>query len=813
MASDFPELQAGLPNRYTLLKILGRGGAAVVYLAQERHPDRRVAIKVLTEGLGSMAERERFLREIDVVSNFTHPHIVPVFAAGEAEKHLYYVMPYLDGQTLRDRLNGAEPMDTVEVVDIIKDVAGALDFAHERGVVHRDVKPENIMLLGDHAMVTDFGIARMNVKTDDTVITASGVTLGTPSYMSPEQASALPDIDGRSDIYSLGVVTYEMLTGHAPFTGETAKEILTKHIMEDPPAMVGPDGPLPEAVQAVVSRALAKRPAQRPESATGFATELAVVTAPTLSLSISGERVTMPTEAQPRGGSARLARRAIPIVVAAALLLAWYLSGGSRPTLSSTGSGHAWTDSVAVLTIENLSGDSSHQRLAAGISEELIGRLAQITSLKVISHHSIEALEDGSLTSQELADTLGVGHLLEGSLRVQGNRGRVSIQHLDATGAHLGASSYDIDLSDEFVAQNAVADSIVSAFMDEIAPQEDPATNPTIGTGPGYGAFLLGRHHLARRTAPSIRRSIASFEEAIELDPGYAPAYAALASAYALALTYRYDIGMDGYTASRAAIELADRAIELDPGYAEGFAARGYIRVLTGAPLRDVSADFDSALAIQPNAPNAPSWQARLLAKTGRTEEAFETVRRAVALDPLHAGRRIAVGYLALHLHQYDLAIEASLAALAIEPELMLPRSIAARAMLLSGRARECLALELGPHAALRATCLAESGQAEEAWRVVDSLVAALDRNGGRGADAFTDVIPFEDLAGYYAWQGDREATLFWLRKAYDLSPTGVELRVLLSGQFDKVRSDPIFDEQLIEVRSEIWPRVKGAGG
>ena len=807
MVSDYPELQAGLPSRYTLLKVLGRGGAAVVYLAQERHPDRRVAIKVLTEGLGSMAERERFLREIDVVSNFTHPHIVPVFAAGEAEKHLYYVMPYLDGQTVRDRLNQAEPLDMIEVVDIIKDVAGALDFAHERGVVHRDIKPENIMLLGDHAMVTDFGIARMNLQTDDGVITASGITLGTPSYMSPEQASAERNIDGRSDTYSLGCVAFEMLTGSPPFSGETAKEVLTKHIMEDPPAMVGPEGPLPHAVQAVVHRALAKRPAQRPESATGFATELAVVTAPQLSLSVSGERVTVPTEAQPRHRLASLARKAIPVAVAVAALLAWYLSGVSRPTLSSTGIGPKWTDSVAVLMIDNLSGDSSHQRLAVGITEELIGRLAQIKSLKVISRHSVEALQDRSLTSQQLADTLGVHHLLEGSLRVQGNRGRVSIQHIDHTGAHLGAYSWDIDLSDELAAQNAVADSIVIAFVEEIAPHESAPTSQALAAGPGYGAFQLGRHHLARRTGPSVARSIASFREAIALDPAYAPAYAALASAYALALTYRYDIGMDGYTTAATAIGLADRAVQLDPDYAEGYAARGYIRVLTGAPLRNVSADFDSALAIQPNAPNAPSWQARLMAKTGQTEEAFETVRRAVALDPLHAGRRIAVGYLALHLHEYDLSVEASLAALAIEPELMLPRSIAARAMLLSGRAAECLEMDLGPHAALRATCLAEAGRRDDAGKVVDSLLAWLGED-DRPRGTFTDVIPFEDLAGYYAWQGDRDSTLIWLRRAYDLSPTGVELRVLLSGQFDKVRSDPIFDEQLIEIRSEIWPRV-----
>jgi tetratricopeptide (TPR) repeat protein len=199
------------------------------------------------------------------------------------------------------------------------------------------------------------------------------------------------------------------------------------------------------------------------------------------------------------------------------------------------------------------------------------------------------------------------------------------------------------------------------------------------------------------------------------------------------------------------------------------------------------------------------------MAKTGRVEEAFETVRRAVALDPLHAGRRIAVAYLALHLHRYDLAVEAALAALAIEPELMLPRSIAARAMLLSGRADECVELDLGPHAVLRATCLEELGSTEEASRLVDSVVVAVSVGVAPPA-AFTNVITFEDLAAYYAWRGQRDSSLIWLRRAFQLSPTGVDNRVLWSGLFNDLHSDPVFNDQLLETRSGIWGRVGAAG-
>jgi serine/threonine-protein kinase len=809
MTPDITDLQAGLPSRYQLEKVIARGGAAVVFLAQERHPDRRVAIKVLTEGLGSMAERERFLREIDVVSKFTHPHIVPVFSAGEAGNHLYYVMPFLDGENLRNRLKRDGVMKPADIVDLVRDVAGALDFAHERNVVHRDIKPENVMLVGSHAMVTDFGIVRLTQRgEEDTVVTASGVTLGTPAYMSPEQASAQPEIDGRSDIYALACVAFEMLTGAPPFTGTSAKEVLTKHIMDAPPALVGPDGPYPDMVQAVVHRGLEKRPAARQESATAFAAELAVVLQPHINVTVSGERVVLTSAEHPAPTRTQRLLRWLPMVVAIVALLGWFLTGGLRPTATLASVGPNWTDSVAVLVIDNLSGDTGYQRVAVGITEEVIGRLAQIGNLKVISRHSIEALEDQTLTAPQLADTLGVRHVLRGSLRVQGTQGRVSVQHLDASGAHLGAHSYDIDLSDELAAQNAVADSIASTFLDEIAPQGTAATTSTVATGPGYSAFLLGRHHLARRTASSVARAIEAFGRAIALDPEFAPALASLSSAYALALTYRYDIGMSGYAAAAEAIRLADRAIALDPGYADGFAARGYIRVLTGAPLDSVGADFDSAFALQPNAPNGPSWRARLLAKRGQTEEAFETVRRAVALDPIHAGRRIAVAYLALHLHQYDLAVEAALASLAIEPELMLPRSIAARAMLLSDRADECLEMDLGPHAALRAACLEEVGRGTEASRLVDSVVTAVSTP-GPPVGPFTNVIAFEDLAAYYAWRGQRDSALIWLRRAYRLSPTGVDNRVLKSGAFAPVEDDPVFDVQLFEIQRGIYDEVR----
>ncbi|MCZ6759674.1 MAG: serine/threonine-protein kinase [Gemmatimonadetes bacterium] len=265
------ELQDGLPQRYTIKRQIGRGGMATVFLAEEHQPNRQVAIKVLDPDVTTRLTRKRFLREIELISGLTHPHIVPIFAAGDAGELLYYVMPFIEGETLRHRLAHKGALDLDEALHIAWDVADALDHAHKNGVIHRDIKPENVLISGGHAVVSDFGIARAVTCAEcgDEIqsITKAGIAIGTPLYMSPEQAVGDPNMDGRTDIYSLGCVLYEMVTGQPPFSGGTTFEIMARHTQERIPRVTTPSGPAPASIRQIVTKAMSKDPKNRFASA------------------------------------------------------------------------------------------------------------------------------------------------------------------------------------------------------------------------------------------------------------------------------------------------------------------------------------------------------------------------------------------------------------------------------------------------------------------------------------------------------------------------------------------------------------------
>lgn len=289
------ELQEGLPQRYTIKRQIGRGGMATVFLAEESQPARNVAIKVLDPDVTTRLTRRRFLREIEVVSGLIHPHIVPIFAAGEAGELLYYVMPFIEGETVRHYLARVRTLEVDEALHIAWDVADALHYAHNHGVIHRDIKPENILLSGGHAVVSDFGVARAitcaECGEEFQRITQAGLPIGTPLYMSPEQAAGDADMDGRTDVYSLGCVLYEMLTGEAPYTGGTMYEIMTRHTQERVPKVKTPTGAPPAAIRRAVTKAMSKNPKDRFETAGEFAEALHLSRASVEAQAISGNRV------------------------------------------------------------------------------------------------------------------------------------------------------------------------------------------------------------------------------------------------------------------------------------------------------------------------------------------------------------------------------------------------------------------------------------------------------------------------------------------------------------------------------------------
>ncbi|HYT72703.1 MAG TPA: protein kinase, partial [Gemmatimonadales bacterium] len=409
-------LNAALAGRYAVERELGSGGMATVYLADDLKHRRKVAVKVLRPELASAIGPNRFLREIEIAAKLNHPHILALHDSGKADDFLFYVMPYVKGQSLRHRLHREKPLPIEEAVSITRDAALALDHAHAQGVIHRDVKPENILLYEGEAMVADFGIALAvsGAASGGQRLTERGVWVGTPEYMSPEQALGEDSLDARSDIYSLGCVLYELLAGEPPYTGPTAQAVIAKRLAGPAPGVRRLRATVPAGVEQALLKALATVPADRFASAAAFA-----------------EALTRP--------------RAV----------------------------HPTPKSVAVLPFTNLSPDAENEYFADGITEDVIAQLSKIRALKVISSTSVMPLKQRDQSLREIGARLGVAAVLEGSVRRDGDRVRIVAQLIDAeTDHHLWAETYDRQLTDIFVIQSDVALRIAAALETELSPEE-----------------------------------------------------------------------------------------------------------------------------------------------------------------------------------------------------------------------------------------------------------------------------------------------------------------------------------------------------
>jgi TolB-like protein/Tfp pilus assembly protein PilF len=588
-------------------------------------------------------------------------------------------------------------------------------------------------------------------------------------------------------------VAYEMLAGEPPHTGPTVQAVIAKLLTERPTRIRTVRDTIPEGIDTAVARALARVPADRFAGAAEFAAALLTPGAG-------------PTAGWRRRGLAVAASLAGAVALVAVAAV-WHPWRGRLPRAAVPGTDVA---SVAVLPFENLTGNPSDGYLSDGMTEEVIGQLAQVRGLKVISRTSTEALKGAHLTLRQIADTLGVRHILEGSVRHAGNRLRVAVDLIDATtDAHVWASSYDRDLRDVFAVQEEiarhVADSLVSAV----------GVRPTLGRVPrtehpgAYEAYLSGRYLLYRRTREGLRGAREQFQQAIARDSAYAPAYAGLSSVYLLWDYYAYP-GLDFYEAEGRAIAMADHAIALDSDLAEGYAARGRAWTRTWAPADAISVDFKRALELRPNSADVHQWHATFLSRQGRHDEALAEVERAVALDPLAPGVRVAFSNVALTARRYDVAVQEAERVQALEPSVMRAGELQALGHLLSGKADRCAALSLGPYVGVRAMCLHSLGRRREAAQIADSLRASFK---ARTVDdsSFSPVLAARGLAEYYAWIGNAEESLAWLERAYVISPVGEDFGAIASGLYDKVRNDPRFKAGLQRARTQVYDRVRRA--
>ncbi len=583
-STNIDRIKHAFSQVYSIDRELGRGGMATVYLAQDAKHERLVALKVLHPELAASLGPDRFLREIKLAARLNHPHILPLHDSGEAEGFLFYVMPYVEGESLRERLDRDRQLPIEEAVHHARAIASALDYAHRQGIVHRDIKPENVMVYEGEAMVMDFGIAKAVSSAGSETLTQTGMMIGTPAYVSPEQAAGETNLDGRSDQYSLGCVLYEMLSGERPFTGPTAQAVMARRFTETVKPLRSLRSGIPESVERAVNKSMSTDLETRFKSSAQFAQALG-----------SGNLVT-PTDSQ-----------TLP-----------------QQSMSSA-------KSVAVLPFSNMSNDVENEYFADGMAEEIINALSRIQSLRVASRTVSFALKGKNEDLAEVGRKLRVSTVLDGSVRRMGNRLRITAQLVNvADGYQLWSERYDREMEDVFAIQDDISQAIVKALRVILSEGEKKQIEKGRAVNvQAYDFYLRGRQYFHQVRRKSLEYARQMFTRAIEIDPEYARAYAGIADCYSFLYTY-----FDAREFNLRQADIASsKALELEPELAEAHVARG-LAVSLSKRFDEAEVEFETALRLDPKLFEASLLFGRARLSQGRYEEAVKLFERCAVIRP-----------------------------------------------------------------------------------------------------------------------------------------------------------------------------------
>ena len=627
-----PQLQVSLGSAYTLERELGGGGMSRVFLAHEAELGRRVVIKVLTPELAAGINAERFDREIMLAASLQQANIVPLLATGRAAGYAYYTMPFVEGRSLRDRLARDEVLPIGEGVNLLRDVARALAYAHAQGVVHRDIKPGNVLLSGGTAVVTDFGIAKAiaaaaggNRPERDSArdlptgaLTHAGSGIGTPPYMAPEQAAGDPTIDHRADIYAFGCLAYEVFTGKPPFHGDAPHLIIAAHYQETPRPVTDGRSDVPPAIAALIAQCLEKNPRRRPQSAAELLATLDAVSS----------RPTVPV------------RRRAPVTVVRGAVLALAVVVGVAAYLAYRSAARADEPNAEPLTLagipfRNVSRDTALEPRADGISDEILTAMGKVPGIQIVGRNAARRYREREVEERVVQRELGAVFLLTGTYQESGGHIVVSAQLDDSvSGRELWSDSFKSEpgdfrsLADSIARLMAVA--LHARYSGRIGEPQRGALSARAANAEAYQKYLDGQHFLGRRR---VKEGVTSFEAAIRLDSNFARAHGALAKALTF---YPWFYGIPHNQVKDTVINTARRALRLDPTLADAHSAIAMVYASSGEWER-AAKEFQRAQNMEPDNPDVHFNYGRISTMRGDLPEALRQFKQATKLEPVSA--------------------------------------------------------------------------------------------------------------------------------------------------------------------------------
>jgi TolB-like protein/tRNA A-37 threonylcarbamoyl transferase component Bud32/Flp pilus assembly protein TadD len=773
------QLQRALGAAYRVEREIGAGGMSTVFAGVEASLSRRVAIKVLQPELVAELSADRFAREVRLAASLQQANIVPLLSAGVAGGLSYYTMPLVDGSSLRARVASGATIPLAEAISILKDVARALAYAHGAGIVHRDIKPDNILLSGGTAVVSDFGIAKAmdaaRTTGNTNTITSPGSSLGTPGYMAPEQVAG-DVVDHRADIYAWGVVAWELLAARHPFASRTTRQaMLAAHLTEVPPAIHEHAAEVPPPLAALVMTCLNKDPDHRPQSAAEL---LAVL-----------EAAATPTTAPARPNTSRKAVAAwaiaaLGVVVLAAVALPKLRTSGSAPMVAAEVGA-----SVAVLPFDNIGGDTAQEYFADGLTDELATALGRIPGLRVAARSAAYQYKGRrDIDVRQVGAELGVRYLLLGSVRRSGEQLRLSAQLTGSADAvEIWSESYSRPADDVLAVQDSLTTAITTALGERLgtAPASTSAASMTTRRGTtsheAYDLYLKGHYYLNRRR-PGLEGAVSAFEAAISQDPRFARAYAGIANALAL-LTYFGDRPLQ----EQRVIDYAGQALALDSTLADARVGLGIMHMAVGR-FAVAENELRAAIAIEPQNAAAHFQLGRCL-MYGRLDEAVEAYERAKSLEPYLATTATWLAFTLAYQSTPERALAEATRAWELDSSSAVVQIAAAMTTLDAGRPADALRIVRNSqtrNVMNRGAFAYVLGKVE----TPDSSRATIAEIEARGAANWNDHI---SLAMAALAIPDTTRALDALEKAYARGESATAWWPLWSRMFDSVRESPRF--------------------